>query len=1130
MPQPHKIISTDTIVADERGVHDLFGAHYAAPLTPYSGVDFSRKCFVFPGQSAAHPGMGKADMQRFDMLQKRFAAADARARAQGMPVPSLYINAPDQIPAAQLPLVQCLALYTMSVGLFEVLLLAGERPSLLASHSFGEYAALVASGIASFDDVFDIVCERDRVCRTAGQPGAMIAISANVDQVRRILKVDVATIANTNSLQQTVVSVPAGTVKPVLESLRRANIPAKHLVSIPHPYHSSMLADAAQQLHDYVMSRRFAFNPPRIPILSSVSGHIIDDKNFSPAAIADVLAKQLTQPVDFIHLVMLASTHGCSHFIELAQLKTCTAWIKDILSDTPHKVSIPRVLEALPATDERKKPARAYDKKLVGFLNKIVSSVTGYSISEISLANNFQEDLGIDSIKKAQIVLNFLESQGDIAANIQDGVLMNQIRTIEDVLAWYTSGKDVATTRAKGRGLFSLNQPVWVPRQVTAIERMLEVPVNDVAWLGLGDIDQLPSLLTAERPLDGVVLYDDGRAPAIEGILSVLRDNYDVLKRLPPEFCLALVTTDASAPIVLALEGFIKSVALELSISARCFRFDDLNQLRDAALIEDELGLPLLYSVRFAGGTRHILGMQQVTASPTGSASMPKTVAAIGGSRGITRELVKTLMDHGATYICAMGRRPAADVQADLQQLQRNGVTIDYVAGDCADRNDMQRFIDTALAYNGTIDLVIHGGGVELSALVPHQSAAAVVAQVDVKVAGTQHLVDICRSAPIKRVVCFTSVAGEFGSLGQSVYSYANIAQSNICELANRAEGLSEPRFQCIAWPAWNQVGMAQSEGIYRQLVLAGYRFLDASEGCRLFIEALKMANQPRLVCIDPGSQVDTAVPETAARSLSQIFPDAHIVRMPMHLSHWTLGYLPDLRAHIVLDQPVVPIALSLATMFYTGFFKTGQLCKLEDVRALSFMLLHQKDSPYFIDCRPHDDGGWQTDIRSNEVHIEGRLLPCTPDDFVAPVYQLPELGERFDFGPDFQYELQDFRIIDSGHIGADGRAYVDLDFTRQTMRIGSDPINFLTLLIEAMLQMGGTIARRLVYKDSAPCFMKSIAINAEVKRTPIYHIVVESQKISDDLVTNTLYAYNANHQLFIAIRGEQVRMWSPKS
>ncbi|MGE3770358.1 MAG: hypothetical protein AB7G06_05335, partial [Bdellovibrionales bacterium] len=106
------------------------------------------------------------------------------------------------------------------------------------------------------------------------------------------------------------------------------------------------------------------------------------------------------------------------------------------------------------------------------------------------------------------------------------------------------------------------------------------------------------------------------------------------------------------------------------------------------------------------------------------------------------------------------------------------------------------------------------------------------------------------------------------------------------------------------------------------------------------------------------------------------------------------------------------------------------------------------------------------------------------------------------------------------------GRAYVDLDFSVQTKRMGTEPIHFLTMLIEGMLQLGGTIARKLVFKDSAPYFMKSVVINPRARRTVKYHIVVESQKVSDELVIHDLCAYNSDKEPFIIIRGEQVRMW----
>jgi acyl transferase domain-containing protein len=105
-----------------RLVDDVHGNSYTLRLQPYVGLDFSKKCFVFPGQSAAVPEMGRDDYARHELIQKRFAVADALAAQLGVTAPSLYIESSGRVPVEEISAVQCLALFTMSVALFELLL------------------------------------------------------------------------------------------------------------------------------------------------------------------------------------------------------------------------------------------------------------------------------------------------------------------------------------------------------------------------------------------------------------------------------------------------------------------------------------------------------------------------------------------------------------------------------------------------------------------------------------------------------------------------------------------------------------------------------------------------------------------------------------------------------------------------------------------------------------------------------------------------------------------------------------------------------------------------------------------------------------------------------------------------
>ncbi|HEU0118051.1 MAG TPA: SDR family NAD(P)-dependent oxidoreductase [Alphaproteobacteria bacterium] len=1113
--QPLKAIPLeDTEIETGWERDDLSGIHYRLPLTPYRGADFSRKCFIFPGQSAAQPGMGREDLQRFEVLQKRFAFADSLAAARGIPAPSLYIRTPDRVAPEYIPLIQCLSLFTMSVGLFELLLVNNERPALFTSHSFGEYAAFVASGISSFEDMFDIVYMRDKLSPSPSTAGAMIAVSAGADIVKQILRDTPAIIANRNSPYQTVVSVTPDHVKVTLAALKREGLAAKHLDSIPQPYHSPMLAETAEKLAEYVRSKRITFRAPRVPMLSSVSGKMITPENFAPSEIVNLIAKQLTAPLDFIGQIRTAASNEVRNFVELAHHKTCTPWVKDILQGESFKISVPPVL-APPPIVAPKGGARSFDSKLIGFLNKVVSSVTGYSIEEISLSNNFQEDLGIDSIKKAQIVFNFLEGQGDFSIDVQDNNVMNKIRTIEDVLAWYTKDKD-GDAAAAGAAKFMRHGAEWIAQPQTNIDHLFERAPHKAAWLSLSAVPRNFADILAQSPSD-VIFYDDGGAVAFEDILAAVQENYLKIKGLN----LAFVSSDASKPEARGLDGFFKSLARELQSTFRSILFDEFDKARDAALVEKELGLPFTRAVRFAKDIRYVFAAP-VRPAPAKAAAPVITVAAIGGARGITRAILKTLTVHGTKNIYILGRRAAADAEENLKPLRATGAAIHYMAGDAADRDVLEKFLTHATETSGTIDLLLHGGGNEYSGFVHKQTPDHVRRQLDVKLDGTRHLIELTRNLPIEKVICFASMAGEWGSLGQSVYAYANATMSYMCEQAAR-EGLP---FQSIAWPAWDRVGMTENMDVYRQLALSGLRFLDPTVGCQLFMEMLADSATRSAVFDEADAKY---YDELTVPALRDVFPESVELKPSMHLNHWTLDAMPDLQHHVILENIVAPISLSLATFLHLGFFRTGKTCRLVNITTSSFIPMHKKDSPYFLNFHQTDEE-IKAEVRSNESHIEAQIMPLQDYEHPRGHFAMPK---NVEFVEDKQKDYDDcklaFQVTKNTYKAAGGFSCADLDLSAIKLRMGAQPVHVLACIIEAMLQEGGAGPRYLDSRSSIPFAMQSLIMNDDVRITDTYKVVAYFTRTSEDLGRNELYAYNADNELFIHIIGEQVRMWMPQ-
>jgi [acyl-carrier-protein] S-malonyltransferase len=1091
---------------------DIFSNRYSVRLTPYSGIDFSKKCYIFSGQGAAAPGMGRALLERFEAVSRRLQKADALAEAKGLIPPSFYMVSLEKIPNSELSLTRNLCLFSLNVALFELLVSQGECPALLTGHSFGEFAALVASGMIAFDDMFELLVAREKACEAPGVMGQMIAVSADKETLQSklgSLREDFY-FANFNSPNQTVLSVPADRVKSVSLALKKQKLAAKVLTSLPQPYHSPLMEPAAQKFAQGSLVRSVEIHRPRIPMLSSVNGEIISDANFSSQAVREILSRQMVNQVNFIRQVETACRAGYRHFVELSTQMTYSPWVKDILSQEKYKITVPNVLKAEAAPATLKKQFRAtHDSKMVGLLNKVISSVTGYSIAEISLSKNFQEDLGIDSIKKAQIVLNFLESQGKMGTGLQDGVMMNQLRTVEDVLTWFNQSR---TQRGSGRApSFSLYKKVW--QQKYRVDGIFNNE-SSITWLSLADV--MENGISASHLKHSALAFVDGGAEfQLTSWLDAFRKAYSLLRDLPSRFTFVLVTNDTSSSEVFGLEGFLRSLAKEIGCQFQRLHFDRWNENADKANVIRELGSSVIRNVRFENGKRYELDYE--IEPDVEVAATPRRVAAIGGASGASFEIIKSLCQRGARQVVLMGRRTKEQMADSLNELERMNVEVEYVEGDATKESDLQRFLDVAMR-SGPVDLLIHGGGFEHSALVEDQEGQIVEEQVAIKLATIRLLRANWRSE-MRRLVCFSSTAGEFGNPGQSIYSYANVAMERECELA-RKNGLN---FSVITWPAWDDVGMTAKPEIAQQLKLTGLHRLGRKRAGEIFAEFLRHSSP--LICMDSGFKDAFERERVRHTSLQVLFPEISALHFPIKLENWTSKDLPALRDHFIMDQSLVPVSFPLAIFWHLAVILKGRPLRLKNVEALSFMVLHRRDSPYLLDVDQEKELSFE--IRSNQTHVRGSAVDVTDADLRIPPYVESAQFHGVDmFKQSYSRFGKRLHLLKNVRVTVDDRAYANVDLSQHSLFPASDSVNRQLVLFEALFHLSGAASEAKTGRVSVPLSFASVVVTEDIMKGQKFRLVVQCRYPMQDILEADLYVYNEDGTPCIAITNERLRLF----
>jgi len=180
----------------------------------------------------------------------------------------------------------------------------GSLPVGMAGHSLGEYGALVASGILSFDDAMLLVANRASFMQqaVADGEGAMAAIiGLDDDQVVSVCaeaaEDGVAEAVNFNSPGQVVIAGDTAAIDRAIEQLKAAGAKRAIKLAVSVPSHCSLMKDASQKLAEKLSD--VSFSEALVPVLHNVNASSIDNAD----DIKTALSEQLFKPVRWVDTI-----------------------------------------------------------------------------------------------------------------------------------------------------------------------------------------------------------------------------------------------------------------------------------------------------------------------------------------------------------------------------------------------------------------------------------------------------------------------------------------------------------------------------------------------------------------------------------------------------------------------------------------------------------------------------------------------------------------------------------------------------------------------------------------------------------------------------------------------------------
>ena len=282
-------------------------------LPPDLGVGW-----LFPGQGAQHPGMGRDLYAKSAAAREVFDRTDA---ALGISLSNICFEGTDvelrrTVNAQPALVAHGLAALVAAIEAGSV----NARPAFLAGHSLGEYAALIVARALTLEEGICLVRERGRLMQEAcdAEPGTMAAIVAlEREQIDEICATHGATVCNENAPGNVSIGGASAAVTAATEAAKKAGGRVFPL-AVAGAFHTSLMASAAAGIR--LALADIHFDDPNPPVISNVTAQPLTRAN----ELANELTEQITRPVRWADSVRMMAESGVTHLVEFGPGKTLT--------------------------------------------------------------------------------------------------------------------------------------------------------------------------------------------------------------------------------------------------------------------------------------------------------------------------------------------------------------------------------------------------------------------------------------------------------------------------------------------------------------------------------------------------------------------------------------------------------------------------------------------------------------------------------------------------------------------------------------------------------------------------------------------------------------------------------------